>query len=202
VSQPGLEGCDMKRKLLALAGGLCLATAFGAEAAPAASYAIYAEFARDANKLMQPGLNRRRFNVVEAQSGSDIHLNRDGCIRLTRGKYRITGFSMVTMQTGFAPPIPQNDNNYPGYALVYPKELEQTGLEVLEHAVVIGTPGTAQDTAPSHFDAIYTATKPTTICVGHQSGEDLHGEVYLSVYEVDGIPSEYHVFARIAITKM
>jgi hypothetical protein len=38
--------------------------------------------------------------------------------------------------------------------------------------------------------------------VGHQSGENLHDEVYLSVYEVAGIKSEFHLFARIVITKM
>jgi hypothetical protein len=30
----------------------------------------------------------------------------------------------------------------------------------------------------------------------------LNGEVYLSVYDVTGIPSDYHVFARVSITEL
>jgi hypothetical protein len=38
--------------------------------------------------------------------------------------------------------------------------------------------------------------------VGHQSGDNLHDEVYLSIYEVAGTKSDYHAVARVAITKM
>lgn len=174
-----------------------------ADAQPPSSYAIYAEFARGSNRLMQPGLNRRVFNVTEAQSGTDIALGADGSIVLQPGTYRMSGFSLVTMQTTFSPPALPNNLNYPGYCLVYPTALEGAAQnELLPGAVSIGTPSTAGDTTPSIFDAIYTASTTTTIALGHQSGEDLNDEVYLSVYEVDGIPSEYHVFARIAITKL
>lgn len=164
-------------------------------------YAVYAEFARDSNKLMKPNLNRRIFNVTEAQSGTDIRLENDGSITLQPGTYHIQGFSMVTMQATFAPPVIKNNNNYPGYCLLYPKKYE-TDTTILKHQICTGSPGTAYDTAPSLVDVVYTCEKETTICLGHQSGADLHNEVFISVYSVDGIPSMYHVFARLAINKM
>jgi hypothetical protein len=165
------------------------------------SYAVYAEYARDSNKLMKNGLNRRIFNVTEAQSGTDIKLEKDGSITLQPGTYHIQGFSMVTMQATFAPVTLKNNNNYPGYCLLYPKQYE-SDTTILKNQIGIGSPGTAYDTAPSLVDVIYTCEKEMNICLGHQSGEDLHNEVYISVYSVDGIPSMYHVFARLAINKM
>ena len=47
-----------------------------------ASYAIYGELAQGSNKLMQSGLNRRVFNKVEAQAGTDIKLDDDGSINV------------------------------------------------------------------------------------------------------------------------
>jgi hypothetical protein len=171
-------------------------------APPPHSYAIYGEYARGANKLMQPNLNRRVFNKVEAHAGPDITLNSDGCITVLPGTYRLTGFSTVTMQTTFAPPQPAYDNNYPGYCLVYDKAAENSGQAMLANAIAIGSPTNAQDLAPSLFDAIHTFAAKTDVCVGHQAGADLHDEVYLSVYEVNGTPSDYHAVARIAITRM
>ena len=167
-----------------------------------ASYAIYGEYAKDANKLMKDGLNRRVFNKVEAQAGSDITLASDGSISLEPGTYRITGYSTTTMQTGFAPPQPKNNNNYPGYAMVYPKAAEDLGMDTLKQAIAIGSPATALYLAPSLFDAVYTVTTKTDIAVGHQSGNDLNGEVWLSIYDVDGAKSDYHAVARVSITKM
>jgi len=165
------------------------------------SYAVFAEYARDSNKLMKPNLNRRVFNVTEAQSGTDIKLEKDGSVTLQPGTYHIQGFSMVTMQANFAPPAMKTNNNYPGYCLIYPKQYEND-TTILNHQICIGSPGTAYDTAPSLVDVIYTCEKETTICLGHQSGAELHNEVYISVYSVDGIPSMYHVFARLVINKM
>jgi hypothetical protein len=168
---------------------------------PSPSSAIYAEYARDANKLMQPGLNRRVFNDVEVQAGSAIGLLGDGSITLRPGTYHITGFSITTMQVTFAPPQPQHGTNYPGYALVYRVADEALGMSLVESAIAIGSPQTALDTTPSLFETVYTSREETVIAVGHQSGENLHDEVYLSVYEVAGTPSDFHVFARIAITQ-
>jgi hypothetical protein len=166
------------------------------------SYAIYGEYARNSNKLMKNGLNRRVFNKVEAQSGSDTTLNSDGSITLKPGTYRISGFSIVTMQTTFAPPQPKHDTNYPGYALVYPVADESAGKSLVNDAIGIGSPQTALDAFPSSFDLVYTTKATTKIAVGHQSGNDLHDEVYLSVYDVSGETSNYHVFARISIWKL
>ncbi len=183
----GCTGCGEKTKV--------------AETKSEKSYAVYGEYARDSNKLMKNGLNRRIFNVTESQSGTDIKLEKDGSITLQPGTYRLQGFSMVTMQATFAQPVMKNNNNYPGYCLIYPKQYE-SDTAILKNQICIGSPGTAYDTAPSLVDVIYTCEKETTICLGHQSGEDLHNEVYISVYSVEGIPSMYHVFARLTITKM
>jgi hypothetical protein len=151
---------------------------------------------------MQPGLNRRVFNVVEAQAGDDIELNDDGSITLQPGTYRLTGFSLTTMQVTFAPPVPQHDTNYPGYALIYRVADESAGRALLKDAIAIGSPQTALSTTPSLFDAVYSTREKTDIAVGHQSGENLNDEIYLSVYEVSGTPSDFHVFARLAITML
>ena len=76
------------------------------------------------------------------------------------------------------------------------------GESLVQKAIAIGSPQTALSTTPSLLDAISTTREETVIAVGHQSGEDLHDEVYLSVYEVNGTPSDFHVFARIAITRL
>jgi hypothetical protein len=165
------------------------------------TYAIFAEYARDANKLMKGGLNRRVFNVTEAQAGSGIALNPDGSFTLDPGTYRMTGMSIVTMQTTFAPPMPLYNTNYPGYCALYPAALEKDS-SLMQHLIGIGTPQTALDTTPSFFDVIYTAAQRVNLAVGHQSGADLHDEVYLSVYNVAGTTSDLHVFARITITRL
>src|SRR5580765_6807433 len=107
--------------------------------APPLSCAVYAEYARDVNKLMKNGLNRRVFNKIESQSGADILLHPDGAITLAPGTYRITGVSTVTMQTGYGPPVPQHDNTYPGYSMVYPVSAEHAGFDTVKQAIVIGT---------------------------------------------------------------
>jgi hypothetical protein len=166
-----------------------------------ASYAIYAELAKDSNKLMKNGLNRRVFNTTETQVGSDITLEKDGSITLQPGTYRITGFSTVSMQSTFAPPVMLNNTNYPGYALVYPTDYQADDV-VLKHLIALGSGQTAFTGTPSLFDVVYTVNTKTNIAVGHQSGNDLHDEVYLSIYDVAGTKSDYHLFARVAITKM
>lgn len=169
---------------------------------PALSYAVYAEYAAGTNKLMQPGLNRRVFNKIEAQSGDDIALSGDGIITLQPGTYRITGVSTITMQTGYAPPEFPSNNNFPGYAVVIPVSAEQLGMAMLDSAIAIGTPATAGYLAPSVFDAIYTTSNEVDIEVIHQAGQDLNGLVYLSIYDVLGMTSPYHVVARVTITRM
>jgi hypothetical protein len=165
-----------------------------------ASYAIYAEYAKGLNKVMQNGLNRRMFDTTEAQAGTDIRLEKDGSIILKPGTYHITGFSAVTMQITMEIVVSVRD--YPGYCLVYPSQYEKDSALVLQHRICVGSPGTALDTAPSLFDVVYTCTKEDTICVGHQSGKIFNNEVYLSVYDVAGEKSPYHVFSRVSISKL
>ena len=167
---------------------------------PEKPYAIYAEFAKDSNVVMKKGLNRRVFNTVEAQQGSDMVLQKDGSITLMPGKYRITGFSMVTMQANFASPVTVNGLNYPGYCVVYERDFE--GNDPLGHQIGIGSPSTAREMTPSLFDLVFSADRVTQICVGHQSGDEFQDKVYLSVYSVDGVTSPFHVFARIAIFRL
>ena len=191
------------RRLIPLLISLAAFTLAGcAPPAPPASYAIYSELAKDSNKLMKNGLNRRVFNTTEAQAGSEITLEKDGSITLEPGTYRITGLSIVSMQTTFAPPVMKNNINYPGYAMVYPTAFETAGEEVLKHVIALGSPQIALDGSPSLFDVVYTVPTKTSIAIGHQSGNELHDEVYLSVYDVEGIKSDYHLFARVAITRL
>lgn len=164
------------------------------------SLAIYSELAKDRNVLMQPGLNRRVFNTVEAQSGRRIALNADGSITLQPGRYHISGFSIVTMQDHFAAPASPHKLSYPGYCLVYPKEFE--ARDPLRHQIGLGSSSTALDMSPSLFDLIFTCDQATQICVGHQSGEELNNEVFLSVFSVDGITSPFHVFARVTVVEL
>ena len=166
------------------------------------SYAIYAEFAQKANKLMKNGLNRRVFNTIEAQSGTDIALHPDGSITLEPGTYRISGVSTVTMQATLAPPVIDFNNVYVGYAMVYPTSAENLGMDTLKRAIAISTPSTAAYFAPAVFDAVYTTKETETIAVGHQAGNELNKEVYLSIYDVGGTTSEYHAVARVAITRI
>lgn len=164
------------------------------------SYAIYAEYAKGSNKLMQSGINRRVYDTVEVQAGDDITLEKDGSITLKPGTYHFTGFSTVTMQASMT--IPVTTHNYPGYCLLYPSQYENDSALALQNRLGVGSPTDALDVAPSVFDAIRTFTQEENICVGHQCGKIFPTDrVYMSVYDVDGTLSPYHVFSRITITK-
>jgi len=166
------------------------------------SAAVYAEYARDANKPLKNGLNRRIFNVREAQYGSDITLKSDGCFTVLPGTYRLAGFSAVTMQTTMSPPKYPHDLNYPGYCMVYPQSVESAAQnDVLNAAIVIGSGATSGEIYPSLFDTIHTFTSKSDVCVGHQAGA-LEDPLYLSIYDVGGTKSDYHVMARVSITKL
>jgi hypothetical protein len=193
------------KNLLTLAPGVVITMIFFSctgdhSSAPGASYAVYAEFARDSNVHMKNGLNRRLYNITEAQQGDDITLANDGSVRLKAGTYHITGFSAVTMQATMKPVVSKYGENYPGYALLYYKDFEAD--TVLQHQFCIGSPGTALDMNPSLFDGVKHFPSDTSICVGHQSGNQLNNEVYISVYMVDSTASPYHLFSRISILRL
>ncbi len=167
------------------------------------NYAVYAEFAVDSNIVMKNGLNRRIFNTVEAQEGQAINLEKDGSITLQKGVYHITGFSLVTMQDVMAAPVyPADSQNYPGYCLLYPTKYESSGEEVLKKNICIGSLGIALNSTPSLIDVYYKCAEKTSICLGHQVGNDLKDTIFLSVYDIDGVTSPYHVFARVVINKI
>lgn len=167
------------------------------ESAARLRYAVFGEYAEGRNKLMQPGFNRRVFQRIDSQAGQGIRLNGDGTITIAPGTYRINGFSMVTQQLGFSPPTFEHDNNYPGYAIVKPANSSDFG-----DAIAIGSLSTAGYSTPSIFDAIYSTDTEVVVEVGHQAGKALNAEVYLSVYEVDGVTSPYHLAARVCITRL
>src|SRR5438045_448064 len=168
----------------------------------APSTAIYAEYARDANKPMKNGLNRRVFNKREAEYGHEIMLKSDGCFTVLPGTYRLTGFSAVTMQTTMAPPSYPHNLNYPGYCMVYPESAESAAQdEILKAAIAIGSGATSGEIYPSLFDAIHTFPSKTDVCVGHQAGE-LQDPLYLSIYDVGATKSDYHGMPRLSITKL
>jgi hypothetical protein len=193
---------------LPLLGVLLFISCSQLEKAPAAReggnlYAIYSEYARDSNKLMHSGLNVRRFDTTDIEVDARLcHLDKNGLIHLGKGMWHITGFSIVTMQDSMTIPKPKYNLNYPGYALVCPAKYASDSAKSLENRLAVGSPGTALDGTPSVFDAVFYLEDTMTICVGHQSGRCLNNEVFVSVYEVDGTPSMFHLFAQIAIEKL
>lgn len=164
------------------------------------SYAIFSEFAKS-NLRMQNGLNRRIFNTTEALRGTDIRLGEDGVVHLSPGTYRITGFSMVTMQVTMDPP--KVKSNYPGYCLVYDLEEE---ADPRDKHISVGTPATSAECTPSQFEFVLQTDRPRRICLGHQSGNNLLEPIYLTLYEIGtetgSETSPYHLFAKMAIYKM
>jgi hypothetical protein len=163
-------------------------------------YVIYGEYATK-NDTMKNGLNRRMFDSLEVDSGGTaIKYQADGSFALEPGTYRVTGFSVVTMQTAFGLPVMKDSNTYPGYCLAYYREDE---AQALQKMISVGSPGTAYTTTPSLFDFVIHVDTTRYLCIGHQVGEDLHHEVFMSVADVVGaMPSMHHLFARIAITKL
>lgn len=166
-------------------------------------YAIYSEYARDSNIHMKPGLNIRQFDTIDIErDSSQCHLGKGGLIHLAQGWWRITGFSIITMQDSTQIHKPKYDLDYPGYALVCPAKYAKDSAKSIQYRLTVGSPGTALAGNPSIFDAVFYAPDTMTICVGHQAGGTLNGEVFLSVYEVSGTASNNHLFARIAIEKL
>jgi len=189
----------MKKNSVLLIFSIFLFYLCGCEKKP--SYAIYAEYARKENKIMKDSLNRRVFDSVEVQSGKDIKLEEDGSITLEPGTYRLTGFSMVTMQSTMqAPAVPADGFNYPGYCMLYPTKYEKDSALIKN--IGLGSPCPALNTTPSIFDAVYHTKEKVNISLGHQAGSSLKDTVYLSIYSVDGTASPYHGCARISITKL
>jgi hypothetical protein len=166
------------------------------------SYVILAEYGVG-NKVMTGGLNRRVFNKTLVRQGDKITLQDDGCVSIQPGTFRISGFSMVTMQTTLvennaaAYPTP---NVYPGYSIVH--ESKYSGRDAMNHSVAIGSVGTALYSSPSHFDSVATFAEPVELCVGHQAGEVVSG-VYMTFIDGDSQgPSAARLFAQMTIFEL
>jgi len=169
------------------------------------SFAILGEYARDHNVLAKGGVNRRVLNVVEAQRGKKIRLLGDGCVRLREGLYRVNGFSFVSVQNTTQIVVPKFGTNYPGYVVVYERQYE-SDPNIRYHLLAIGSASVATDMSQSHYDAVLHVDRKhregMVVCLGHQAGDNLHDEVFLSLYDIDGISSEQHVMARMAIFEL
>src|SRR2546430_12274936 len=124
---------------------------------------------------MGEGSVNRTFNIMEGEQGKAISRVRTNdpatdCtqIQLLAGTYRITGFSIVSMDLPTAPPVLNPSNKYPGYCLVYNAANPPKGVSDMGKALNIGSVSTAFDTAPSLFDCVFKCAETTRISVAHQ----------------------------------
>ncbi len=149
---------------------------------PYEAYAIYADQPVQLGVAteMGPGLVSRAFNIAQAESGAAISRLRTNdatdctVIRLLAGTYRITGFSILTMDNPIGPdgttnpPVLNVTNKFAGYALVYDADKPPKGVSDLGNVIDLGSVQQAYDSTPSLFDIVAAFTKTTNISVGHQ----------------------------------
>ena len=163
---------------------------------------------------MGSGVVPRTFNVVQAEAGCAISRVRTSdpatdctVIRLLAGTYRITGFSLLTMDNPNGPdgttnpPVLNVTNKFPGYALVYDADNPPRGVADLGTAMDIGSVQQAYDSTPSLVDTIVALTRTTNISLGHQCTYTPGGKepVYIRIATRDSV---FHTFAKIAIHKI
>jgi hypothetical protein len=173
------------------------------------AYAIYSDRPTDlgAATEMGPGLVPRAFTHVCIEYGQAI--SRDMFdftrIRLIPGTYRISGFSILTMDIPGQRPNLNPYNKYGGYCCVYDAAHPPESEADMDKCIAVGSINQAFDTSPSLFDAVYTCTAipHTDICVGHQCSyvptQDQENKVYIRVATRDSL---VHDFARISIFKI
>ncbi|MFO0760104.1 MAG: hypothetical protein U0359_26720 [Byssovorax sp.] len=141
-------------------------------------------------------MNTRVFNVVEARSGSDIHLEMGtGIITLAPGTYHVTGFSSVAYATQEPPEMvatraPVNA----GYC-----RLRDTrdSAEDRDAGIVFGSVSTA-NVVPSLIEAYFTTDAEVHCVMEHQCGSSV-ADICL---QSDAGGSTKHVFARISIRRL
>jgi hypothetical protein len=159
------------------------------------SYAVFAEHS-PTTKLMQPGMNTRVFNVVEAHAGRGIALDLEtGEITLAPGTYHITGFSSTAYATQEPPEMiatraPANG----GYCRL---RLASDLAEDRDAGIVFGGVSTA-NVVPSLIETYFTADEVTRIVMEHQCGSNVQDVCLQS----DSGGSTKHVFARICIRRL
>jgi hypothetical protein len=182
------------------------------------AYAIYADQPAQLGVAteMEAGLVPRIFNIVQSECGDAISRVRTtdpktDCtvIRLAAGMYRISGFSILTMddpnitdpKTPGCPPVLKVANKFPGYALVYNADTPPQSASDMTWSIDVGSISQAYDTSPSLFDTVAAFTKTTNISVGHQCTYTPGGPnpVYIRIGTKDSL---FHTFAKVAILKI
>jgi hypothetical protein len=167
-------------------------------------YAVFTELSPD-SKLMTAGWNRRVFTDTDARKGNAIQCDlATGIVTLAPGAYHITGFSMVTYNTGNEPPETTTVRALAsaGYCRlrVFDPDAAPDPAKLRElpnghpSIICIGSPSTA-NLVPSLFETFYETDKTAQILLEHQSGSK-PDQIYLRVFVQN---SKWHAFARISI---
>jgi ABC-type amino acid transport substrate-binding protein len=163
-----------------------------------ADFAVYAEHS-DTRKNMGPTWTPRVFNRTEVQEGSRIRRDAgSGVITLGPGVYHITGSSAVTYndltehpdQPGWDTRVIPNG----GYCRL--RHAADAGCRN-EQAIVVGTISSA-NLLPSFVDAYLDVPRQAELVLEHQVGDRV-AEIYM---QDNAVHSTWHVFARIAITRV
>ncbi|ORW98591.1 hypothetical protein AWC29_04070 [Mycobacterium triplex] len=193
--------------IVALIAGTTVAACGRGQGAPAAEYAVYAEYSLS-NKPMVAGWNARVFNKKEVQEGENIGLDdRTGVVTLRAGLYHITAMSLVNSYDVANPTsIPTLSTPPAGYARL--RYLEDAlspdvvpTIDVLNannaKALSIGT-GSDANALPSFMETFLRVQDKASLVVEHQVGNDVKG-LYL---QVNANGSIWHVNARISIQRL
>lgn len=170
-------------------------------------YAVFTEFSPD-TKAMTPGFNTRVFTDCDSQRGNSIRCDfKTGIVTLAPGSYHITGFSMVTYNSGGEPPEMSTVRapaaaGYCRLRTYDPKRtVDPTDMRSLPNddpsVFCIGS-GCTANMVPSLFEAYYTTDKDVQIILEHQMGH-APDRIFLRVYTEN---SKWHALARIAIRKL
>jgi hypothetical protein len=193
--------------IVALIASTAVAACSRGQEAPAADYAVYAEYSLS-NKPMVAGWNARVFNKKEVQEGGDISLDeRTGVVTLRAGLYHVTAMSLVNYYDVANPTIiPTSVTPPAGYARL--RYLEDAlspdvvpTIDVINasnaKALSVGT-GSDANALPSFMDTFVRVQDKANLVVEHQVGNEVKG-LYL---QVNANGSVWHVNARITIQRI
>ena len=193
--------------IVALIASTAVAACSRGQEAPAADYAVYAEYSLS-NKPMVAGWNARVFNKKEVQEGGDISLDeRTGVVTLRAGLYHVTAMSLVNYYDVANPTIIPTSLTPPaGYARL--RYLEDAlspdvvpTIDVINasnaKALSVGT-GSDANALPSFMDTFVRVKDKANLVVEHQVGNEVKG-LYL---QVNANGSVWHVNPRITIQRI
>jgi hypothetical protein len=160
-------------------------------------YAVFSEYS-PILKPMQPGMNTRVFNRVDARSAEGaIQLDEStGVITLPPGTYHITGFSTTVYFTGNEPPEMVEPRSLAAGGYCRLRRAEEAA-EDREAGFLMGSICTA-NAIPSLVDTYFTTAEEAHIVMEHQCGANVQ-DIYLQVYSGG---SSAHVFARLSIRRL